>query len=209
MRDIFSNIYHKNLWRCDESVSGPSSTLARTYNLRNSLPDLFEKLNVGVVFDAPCGDFNWMRSVISGLSNIRYIGADIVSELIDINVLKNQDLQQVSFVHMDITVDLLPNADLMICRDCLFHFSYSDAARFLVNFSSSKIDYLLTTTHLNNNKFENKDIRTGDWRYMDLFLPPYAFNQDDVLYRIIDGGGDREMILLSRDAIRRSIINWL
>ena len=72
----------------------------------------------------------------------------------------------------------------------------------LKNFLESKTNYILTTTHINNGKFENRDIKSGGWRWMDLFAYPYDFPADP-LETIIDGGGDRYMCLWER----RQILN--
>ena len=45
---------------------------------------------------------------------------------------------------VDISSDRLPEGDLLICRDCLFHLSYKDTFAFLSNFVSSASLYLLT-----------------------------------------------------------------
>lgn len=107
-------------------------------------------------------------------------------------------------MHLDIAQDRLPQADLMICRDCLFHLSYEDTERFLRNFRASGIPYLLTTTHFNRSGFVNRDIDTGDWRWMDLFQPPYRFPAAPA-WRVVDGGGDREMCLWAREDLPSSL----
>lgn len=199
----FTHIFKTNAWRCDESVSGPSSTLARTQTLRAALPALFESHGIRSVLDAPCGDFNWMRHVVEG-AGLRYTGADIVQDLVRRNAEDFAHLDNVGFVHLDLTRDTLPQADLLLCRDCLFHLSYEDTERALANFLDSGIPYLLTTTHLNRNGFSNRDIASGDWRWMDLFEAPYCFPRE-VSWRVVDGGGDREMCLWSRDQVPRRL----
>ena len=116
------------------------------------------------------------------------------------------------FLHVDLTTDKFPQSDLMICRDCLFHLTYDQTKLVLQNFIDSDIKYLLTTTHLNNGRFSNKDIPTGSFRTIDLFSAPYHFPQE-VLFRIddsmpnftIDGAipdeARREMCLWSRDQV--------
>jgi hypothetical protein len=137
IEDRFTEIYRKNLWGNFESVSGNGSTLEGTKNLRSKLPELFEKFSIKIIFDAPCGDFNWMRHFLEK-SKVNYIGGDIVRPLIDEH---NTNFQNAStnFLHVDITKDTLPEADLMICRDCLFHLSYNDTKLFLQNFIESKM----------------------------------------------------------------------
>jgi hypothetical protein len=144
----FTKIYSMNYWGNSESVSGAGSTLSCTKTLRERLPALFEQFAIRRVLDAPCGDFNWMRLVVQQC-DIEYVGADVVRPLIDSNAARFAG-SRVSFAHLDITKDELPQADLWICRDCLFHFSFEDTRRALRQFVASKIPYVLTTT------FENK-----------------------------------------------------
>ena len=95
----------------------------------------------------------------------------------------------------------------MICRDCLFHLSFNDTKLFLQNFIESKILYLLTTTYINNGEFSNQNIKTGDFRLIDLFSAPYHF-EENVLYRIEDSIPNetpREMCLWSREQIISAI----
>jgi hypothetical protein len=75
--------FQKNAWASRESVSGTGSELNRTYHLRRELPVLLSELKVRSLLDLPCGDFNWMAHV--ELGDIRYVGADIIAELIDRN----------------------------------------------------------------------------------------------------------------------------
>ncbi len=206
MEDVFTRIYLENGWKSAESRSGPSSTLARTKTLRDGLPQLMGAFNIRTIVDAPCGDFNWMRSFVEGQS-FSYIGGDIVLPMIKDHQAEFKGNRRVKFKHLDITQDKLPQADLMLCRDCLFHFSYEDTLKVLKNFLSADIPYLLTTTHYNKGQIVNRDIRTGGWRMMDLFEAPYNFPAD-VLFRIVDGGGDREMCLWSRDQVAEVVAHW-
>ena len=86
---------------------------------------------------------------------------------------KNDD--NTKFVHVYLIKEKFPNADLMICRDCLFNLSLKDAELVILNFVNSKMPYLLTTTHINNGIFRNKGIASGDFRLLDLFTAPYYF----------------------------------
>ena len=61
--DRFTWIYKNNYWQSNESASGTGSSLKNTENLRKELPALISKFSVQKIFDAPCGDFNWMGKV--------------------------------------------------------------------------------------------------------------------------------------------------
>lgn len=202
MEKIFTEIFKKNKWGNNESVSGPSSTILRTKNLRNELPLLIKKFGVKKLLDAPCGDLNWMKDVLNNIS-ISYTGIDIVHEIIENNKAIFSGRPNINFINLDIVIDELPHADLLISRDFLFHLSHSDTKKFLGNFLASKIPYILTTSHINIKNFKNIDIKTGGWRWMDLLIDPYNFPNEPI-YSILDGGGDRNMHLWTRDQIQSS-----
>ena len=132
--------------------------------------NLLIELGTRSLLDAGCGDFNWMKEVQLPIE--RYFGVDVVPELI----AKNQTNYKAPgrlFIHRDIARDDLPRSDLILCRDCLVHFSYEDALAALQNFKRSKAPYLLTTTFVNFP--ENADIQTGGWRQLNLERAPFNF----------------------------------
>jgi hypothetical protein len=202
IKDRFTEIYETNFWGSQESGSGLGSTLEATSKLRAELPVLFASFSVRSIFDAPCGDFNWMRLVLEK-TGIDYIGGDIVEPLIQRLSASNKD-PRIRFLRMDITNDRFPRADLWLCRDSLFHLSVSDSFRALWRFLDSNTPYVLTTTCVNDNSFVNADIESGDFRKLDLFSAPYHFPKD-VLYRIREDYAStvipREMCLWSRAQI--------
>lgn len=204
MKELFSGFYKQNRWSNPESRSGPGSTLEYTENLRARLPELFAEFEIGVVLDAPCGDFNWMKEVVANC-DISYTGCDIVPEIVESNQQYASD--RVQFRQLDITSDELPYADLMICRDCLFHFSEEYIWKFLNNFAQSGITYLLTSSHINDNK-KNQNIDVGEFWPLNLFVEPYNFDRNCVLFSIDDWIGryePREMILVSRDHVEQVV----
>lgn len=197
----FNWIYQNKYWGEGETTSGSGSTLAHTENLRRELPVLTKKLQIKVFLDAPCGDFAWMRHVLKD-ADFQYVGADIVAPIV-INLQTKFGNDRIRFTHCDITKDRLPEADMMMCRDCLFHLCYADIAAALNNFLDSDIPYLLTTTHINKTGFQNRDIITGEHRLMDLFSAPFFFPADPA-YRIKDWimpKPEKEMCLWSREQI--------
>lgn len=200
----FTWIYRRRHWS-HGAASGEGSSLKYTENLRRELPDLFRSFGVRVVFDAPCGDFGWIRHVIDQ-GAVRYIGGDIVRELVESHN-RSYRTPEIEFIHVDLTKDRFPPADLMICRDCLFHLSFSDAKAVLRNFADSDIAYLLTTTHVNEKCFENRDITTGDFRLIDLFSDPYNLPRN-TLMQIDDWlapDPKRQMCLWTRKQILESL----
>lgn len=203
---VFDKIYELNWWGSEESVSGTGSTLHYTENLRQQLPVLFRQFHIRSVFDAPCGDFNWMGRVLDAHPDVEYSGADIVSRLIEGNRAR-YETENIRFSVINIISDKFPNADLWICRDCLIHLSFHDIFLSLRNFVDSRIPWMLTTTHINNSGFVNVDIRTGDARAIDLFSAPF-FLPRACHFRIDDWVPPdlpREMVLFHRDQVAEAL----
>ena len=167
---VFSAIYHTNGWQDPETVSGRGSTLARTRVIMAQLPILLNELHAETLLDAACGDFNWMRNV--ELGKVKYIGVDIVKDLIDENS-RNYTTPGRTFLMRDITQHRLPEADVVLCRDCLIHLSFNRIHALIKNFKRSGITHLLCTNHISAK--ENIDCPDGSWRPLNLQLPPFNF----------------------------------
>jgi len=165
---VFDEIYRNNRWGDDESTSGPGSTDTRTAAFRFELPVLFDAFAIRTLLDAPCGDFNWMRHVPVG----RYIGVDIVSELVERNARLYGRADR-DFLRLDFVVDPLPRADAILCRDAFVHLSFAEIDAALRNFARSGATYLLATTFPKLGA--NDDIETGGWRPLNLERAPFVF----------------------------------
>lgn len=136
-----------------------------------------KKLRVNTLLYLPCGDLGWIRHVELPVET--YIGADIVPELIRQNRERFGGSAAKRFELLDITADPLPEADLILCRDCLVRFSFKDISKSFRNLKQSSIDRLLTTTIPECDG--NEDIRTGDWRLINLERPPFNMPEPEQL----------------------------
>ena len=170
LQERFERIYSTNLWSDPESRSGVGSRLDSTRVLRTELPRALRQLDARVLLDVPCGDFTWMEHV--DLTGIEYIGGDIVPSIVE----KNQRLyasEAHRFAELDITRDPLPNADVLLCRDCLVHLSYANIRAVLANIARSSIRFMLMTSF--PGRRDNYDVADGDWRALDFQAPPFSF----------------------------------
>lgn len=167
---IFSAIHRRNEWGSGESVSGPGSTRARGEEFAGELDALLARLDARVLLDAPCGDFNWIGAIAERME--RYVGVDVVPELVERNRGRHGGPGR-TFMLADLTRDPLPAADVILCRDCLVHFSFEAVRAALENFRRSGSTWLCTTTFLDTR--ENRDIRTGGWRELNLQEAPFHF----------------------------------
>ena len=183
--EVFTQIYERQLWDSSESVSGSGSTLEATASVRAALPGVLSSLGVRSLLDAPCGDFYWMGQLDLDLD--RYVGAEIVRALVDELNRKYGDERR-SFIHLDIARDPLPDADALLCRDCLLHLSNDEVLQVLDNFKLSSCTYLLTSTYPGCDF--NGTIRTGLSRPINLRLPPFGLPEPLTL--IADTAGEAE-----------------
>jgi hypothetical protein len=201
LKRIFEDIASRNTWRNRESRSGDGSTLFYTRHLRGRLEAFVRDFNIRTFFDAPCGDFNWMKEVAFP-PRLTYIGGDIVTSLIR-NNRKNYASPRRRFLEFDIAADTFPGADVWFCRDCLFHLSEAQIFRALHNFCDSNVKLLMMTNHINKNGFKNEDIEDGWFRLVDFFIEPYNLPRD-VLFRVtdyIEPYPPREMCVWTRDQV--------
>ena len=133
------------------------------------LLEVIERYSIRSLLDAPCGDFMWMKELELPIES--YVGIDIVEKLIELNTAQFQSPGR-QFLVGDLTCVSLPKSDLVLCRDCLVHFSYADVFRALSNMKKSGSRFLLTTTF--RRLGENHDIETGGWRALNLLRAPFC-----------------------------------
>jgi hypothetical protein len=133
------------MFRSAESRSGLGSELQYTVNARRLLERALRDLNVSSWIDAPCGDCNWQPAV-RGIERVRYLGLDIVPELIANNNQRYADRPNFSFAVQDFVVIPLPfTPDLILNRDMIQHQSLRDGVRAYANLEASGATYLVTT----------------------------------------------------------------
>lgn len=170
IEERFSKIYEDGVWFGNkESASGSGSTLEITKNVRDWLPGMLDQLETTTLVDVGCGDFNWMKEI---KLNCNYIGTDIVKSVIDNNnkLYKND---KTNFLYGNAINESIPDGDVIICRDVLFHLSFEDGLKLINNIKKSSAKYLITTSHKEMDK--NEDIYSGNFRKISLELPPYSF----------------------------------
>jgi 2-polyprenyl-3-methyl-5-hydroxy-6-metoxy-1,4-benzoquinol methylase len=132
---VFESIFSRNAWGGTESASGDGSSMASTEAIRAAIPEIIKEFKIRSVLDIPCGDFNWMRT----LEIENYTGADIVLPMIESLQVQYPEKH---FEYLDVTSDLLPRADLVLCRDCLVHLPYADIFKAVNNIIDSGALYL-------------------------------------------------------------------
>lgn len=203
---IFDLIYERNFWGSTESRSGVGSEQGFVDQYRKRLAGLLKDKELTTVFDAPCGDLNWVLPLISG-SNISYVGGDISPRVIE---EARSRCSGVDLRVFDITTDPFPDADVWHCRDCLFHLPFAEIRRAFSNFSSSRIPYALLTIHRSFLFHKNLDVNVGGFRYLDLCRPPVSLPPAMTYLKDFVPGRDfpRYVGLWRRETISDALERW-
>ena len=111
-----------------ETHCGQGSTIARTELVRRALPGLVQKYAIRTVVDAGAGDLNWIQRVNW---DVEYTPYDLIP--------RHAKVRQA-----DITRDVLPACDLILCRHVLNHLDFMSMREALSLFRQSA-RYLLAT----------------------------------------------------------------
>jgi hypothetical protein len=182
----FQYIFENNVWGSPDSRSGLGSAEGAAGAVSRALPSLVRRLGVRTLLDIPCGDFGWLSAVRLDIDE--YTGADIVPELIRANAERYGGAGR-RFLVLDLTSSPLPEAGLVLCRDCLVHLSFERIFDAVGNLKRSGSRYLLATTFPEQES--NAEIEDGDWRPLDLEKPPFRFPKAAELIseECTEGGG--------------------
>jgi hypothetical protein len=168
--NTFNRIYAEGTWAKDatgKGTSGPGSTLEITREYRAYVEDFMKMHAVKSVVDAGCGD--WSFSSTMDWGDASYLGVDIAFDVIEA-VRKKHEKGRIKFEVGDITEDL-PAADLLISKDVLQHLSNELIHKFIKNnMRKSKYKWVILT---NDRSSENRDIKNGGYRMIDLSAPPF------------------------------------
>jgi len=204
-RMVFDRIYTTNFWASAESRSGLGSEQAFAARYRERLRRCLADLGARRLFDAPCGDLNWMAPLATD-PTFDYLGGDISGALI-------ADLKRlwpdVTVRQFDICATPFPRADVWHCRDCLFHLPFAAIQEALENFARSAIPYALLTTH-RALVHRNLDVPAGGFRYLDLERAPFSLPVAERYLKDYRFGRDfpRFVGLWRRETIAAHIKQW-
>lgn len=166
--DRFREAYRSSAWVSSESQlsrSGLGSETSATRTIVEALPELLVRLECMTLLDVGCGDWNWMREVRLPCA---YVGVDIVPDVIEAN--RRYERAGIAFEVCDAIKGRLPKADVVLCREVLFHLSFRDGLAALANIRASA-EWLLATS--DSAIWFNSDIATGDFRRINLEHAPY------------------------------------
>ena len=178
--EIFRSIYLENKWgQGDEKFfSGIGSLDENTIAYVTLVNKFVKEYGMKSIVDLGCGDFQVGRKIVS--SGIKYIGCDVVAELVEhnSNQFGNED---VSFRLCNIIDGALPDGDLCLIRQVFQHLSNSDIKAVISKLNQYRF-ILITDAQKRGNPLENIDIETFSGTRTDfghgLFLEKPPFNLD-------------------------------
>lgn len=170
LEDRFHLVYENGVWLHEtgqESLSGLGSEAEVVKAIAPQLSDHLSSLKAESIVDVGCGDFQSFKDCqFDGY----YIGIDVVADVISNNLLQYKDKSR-EFRKLNAAVGPLPEADVVLVREVLFHLSFEDAKRVLRNIASSGARYLIATNDFSI--WFNSDISSGDFRKLNLLKSPF------------------------------------
>ena len=174
-----------------ESASGPGSSLLATSSTARFLKKILRKYKINSILDLGCGDWNWMRHIDLSYSTgsflspgesytVKYLGWDIHEKLIG-SLSMEFGNENISFDVKDIVTDEFPQADLIICRDVLFHMEIELGLKVINKILNSGAKYFLSTSFpkVKENTSIKKYNDIDGWGYYDINLDIEPFNLKD------------------------------
>jgi SAM-dependent methyltransferase len=174
VKDRFEAIYADNAWG---RGSGEGSLPVHTQGYVATLEGFLRDHAISKVVDLGCGDWQFSRYLDWG--GAEYHGFDMVDSVIEQNHVRYAS-PGVTFYSFDGDFERLPPADLLIAKDVLQHWSNDSVRRFLPTLKRYK--YSIITNCVNpKGRTENRDIEDGEFRHLDIRLPPFEVAASELL----------------------------
>ena len=177
---VFYEIYKNNLWGGETGTfcSGEGSSLEANVIYCDRVKNFISDHNIKTVLDIGCGDFQVSSEIVG--SHFNYIGIDVVEPLIEHNQKKFGN-EHISFECLDVTLDELPAADLILIREVFQHLSNQQISTILERIK--KVPYAIITEYqpsleqlheANIDKAHGMDTRIWDHSGIYLEHPPFS-----------------------------------
>lgn len=202
MKAVFTRIHALNIWRCG---SGEGSLPEHTKSYRRFLERFIRDRQIRSVVDYGCGD--WQFSRLINWDGVRYLGLDIVDSLIE-HHLQTYRKDNITFEVLARTPVEFPDAELIILKDVLQHWSHQSIRLFLLKIIRYK--FALITNCVNPyGPTDNRDILDGDFRPLDLTRPPFScemakvfqFTNRREIFRFRHIPRRKKIVLLQQNAV--------
>jgi SAM-dependent methyltransferase len=180
MEEHFHQIYQRNEWGFG---SGVGSLPLNNVEYMKFVESFIARNRLSSVVDLGCGD--WQFSRFMNWSSVRYIGMDVVADIVSAN-RRQFGRERISFEVFQ-NIEQVPNGDLLLCKDVLQHLSNQTVAEYLP-ILKQRFRFLLIT----NDEWPtepNREIVSGDWRPLRLDFAPFSETAPVVLSWNVTWGG--------------------
>lgn len=213
-RRTFQSAYRDHQWGADSSslfFSGFGSRGIHAERYVDAIVPLLlqhakETTEEMILVDLGCGDFAIAAALLRSLKRGLYIGCDIVPELVSYNESR-YGTRSVQFRKIDIVRDALPTGHVCLIRQVFQHLSNADISLCLPKLGNYKHVYVSEAQPLVREGTPNPDKpvgagvrfdwRTGRGRGVELDLPPWNLNLEEIL-RSNSTGAVNESIITYR-----------
>lgn len=148
--------------------SGPGSTFEASAPYREFLSNFIEERAIRSILDLGCGDLVVMSN--TDLHGASYHGIDCIPDRIARNAKRHPEKL---FSVGDIQTTKTGDADLVVCKDVVQHWSTPEILAWLEHLKTQPFKYALVT-NCNYGATVNLPIHTGSWRAIDLTAPPFS-----------------------------------
>lgn len=160
--------------------NGVGSTPAKTQLIQQGLAELVRRRQIRRIVDLGCGDATWILPVAFEVES--YVGVDVCPDVIARNQEVVTRIERAAaarakpwprlpqFQVIEGPGDQLPQADLVVSRDCLQHLS-NDQVWASLEQAGCAAPLLLTTTYPHTGR--NVNIAAGGFRPINLQAPPF------------------------------------
>lgn len=174
MRDQFKKIYENNEWTYG---SGEGSLPIHNLGYMEILESIIKENKIKSIIDLGCGD--WQFSEFINWDGVQYDGYDLIKSIINKN-RENYRESNIRFHLFSGDFNELPKADLLIAKDVLQHWSHNTINKFIPHLKKYKYS-LITNCVKRSGKTKNLDIDDGEFRHLDIRLPPFNLKADELL----------------------------
>lgn len=120
-------------------------------------------LQISSISDIGCGDFNLGSHLLSMYPGVDYVGSDISEFIIDRN--------QKRYPRLTFTTGEVPEADLVLCIDVLFHVLNDDDLKNLLDLLHKKWTRYLAVTAYERNEDLGNHVRIREFLYKEFGEP--------------------------------------
>jgi glycosyltransferase involved in cell wall biosynthesis len=213
-RKTFQAVYRDKLWGTDAAsrfFSGVGSRGEPAVSYVDAMAavistELKDLQRAAIIVDLGCGDFSIGATLLERLPTLKYVGCDVVPELIEHN-REQYGSERIRFETIDIVSHDLPDGDICLVRQVFQHLSNRDIADVLPKLRKYRCVYvtegqpILREGPINPDKPPNAEVRfdwrTGRGRGVELDQPPWNLAIEEIC-RVPGPAHDKEIIITYR-----------